>query len=289
MTDEDGKRDRNLFVKSQTSHIRAKKSFGQNFLVDASVIERIVQAVEPREDETIIEIGSGLGALTGRLAETAGRLVAIELDRDLTPQLRKKFDGCEGFMLVEGDALLLDLCSLIAPAQGARLVANLPYYISTAILQRLLEQRECLTELTLMLQREVAERITAAPGTSERGYLSVLVEAYAEVEKLFDVAPTAFRPSPKVWSTIVRLNVRRRIAVEVPDELLLWRIVSTGFAQRRKTIFNNLRYAQTRFPGYNMDETSVRRLLEVAGIEQQRRAETLTLADWARLSIAFGA
>ena len=126
-------------------------------------------------------------------------------------------------------------------SQRARVVANLPYNIATAILQRLIEQQSCISEMVLMLQREVVDRITAEAGSSERGYLSVLVEAYCESEKLFDVPPRAFRPAPRVWSTVVNLRVRSRIAAEVKNEELLWQIVSAGFAQRRKTILNNLR------------------------------------------------
>src|SRR5436305_15288878 len=124
---------------------------------------------------------------------------------------------------------MIDLCAVIAPATQARIVANLPYYISTAILQRLIEQRSCITEMILMLQREVVERITAPPSSSERGFLSVLVEAYCEAEKLFDVAPSSFHPAPKVWSSVVRLRFRERIGLSVKDEKLFWQIVSASF------------------------------------------------------------
>jgi 16S rRNA (adenine1518-N6/adenine1519-N6)-dimethyltransferase len=276
-------RDSSTLPRSQKA--RAKKSLGQNFLVDESVVEKIMRAVDPREGETIVEIGPGHGALTSSLLDTASRIVAIEFDRDLVPLLRERFGTRKNFVLVEDDALDVDYCSLIAPASNARVVANLPYNISTVILQRLLEQRACLSELTLMLQREVAARVTAAPSTSERGYLSVLVEAFADVDKLFDVAQTAFRPSPKVWSTVVRLRPKRDIAVDLKDEALLWRIVSAGFAQRRKTIFNNLRNANHLFPvGLAEDKTNVSRLLETAGVELNRRAESLSLEEWSRIS-----
>lgn len=288
MKDEERKKAVNSFIRPRSPKVRAKTSFGQNFLVDASVIEGIVRAVKPLDGETIIEIGPGRGALTGRLIETATRVVAIEFDRDLLPLLRRQFGAAKNFELIEDDALRVDLCSAIAPAKSARLVANLPYYISTAILQRLLEQGGCLTELVLMLQREVAARITAAHSTSERGYLSVLVEAYSEVEKLFDVAPDAFRPVPKVWSTVVRVKMRPTIAIDVPNEPLLWQLVSAGFAQRRKTIFNNLRNAQSGILIGNMERMGgVGKVLESSGIEPKRRAETLTLDEWGRLSRAI--
>lgn len=288
MRDEKKKRSLASSIKPRSPGVRAKKSLGQNFLVDESVIKKIVQAVDPRDGETIIEIGPGQGALTSSLVMTPSRVIAIELDRELAPLLKWKYRAFENFVIIEGDALVVDICEAIAPASSARLVANLPYNISTVILQRLLDQRACLSELTLMLQREVAARITALPSTSERGYLSVLVQAYAEIETLFDVPPTAFRPSPKVWSTVVRLKPRPQPVVDVEDDDLLWRLVSTGFAQRRKTIFNNLRNAHSLFAGGNIDDDlGVTRLLESSGIESKRRAETLTLEEWARLSRAI--
>lgn len=288
MRDEKKKRSLDSSLKPHSTRVRAKKSLGQNFLVDESVINRIVRAVDPRDGETIVEIGPGQGALTSSLVKTSSRIIAIELDRELAPMLKRRFSACENFVIIEGDALAINFCEAIAPASTARLVANLPYNISTVILQRLLEQRECLSELTLMLQREVAGRITALPSTSERGYLSVLVQAYAEVEALFDVAPLAFQPSPKVWSTVVRLRPRPHSAIDVGDEELLWRLVSAGFAQRRKTIFNNLRGAHGLIAGGNIEDALViTRLLESSGIESKRRAETLTLDEWARLSRAI--
>jgi 16S rRNA (adenine1518-N6/adenine1519-N6)-dimethyltransferase len=285
MRDEEKNKALNLSLRphpSSLKHLRAKKSLGQNFLVDERVVDRIIRALDPRAGETIVEIGAGRGALTARLIEKAGRVVAVEFDRDLLPLLCERFAGQENFTLVEGDALVIDICAAIAPSARARIVANLPYYISTAILQRLIEQRVCVTEMVLMLQREVVERITAPAASSERGFLSVLVEAYCEAETLFDVAPGSFHPAPKVWSTVVRLRVRPRIAAEVNNEGSLWRLVSAGFAQRRKTIFNNLRAA----PGDLGVEIKggAKHLLEAARIEPRRRAETLTLEEWARLA-----
>jgi 16S rRNA (adenine1518-N6/adenine1519-N6)-dimethyltransferase len=266
-----------------SSSIPAKKRFGQNFLADERVVERIVQEVRPITGEPVIEIGPGQGALTSRLVEKSGRLYAIEFDRDLIPLLNEKFGAHRNFTLIEGDALSVNLCEIIAPARQALVVANLPYYISTAILQRLLEQRACVSEMVLMLQREVVERITAPPAASERGFLSVLVEAYCETETLFDVPPTAFRPVPKVWSTVVRLRVRTQAAVNVADENLFRQIVSAGFAQRRKTIFNNLRNAPTDLRSRIEQAGGTERTLESANIEARRRAETLTLEEWGRL------
>ncbi len=177
--------------------MRAKRSLGQNFLTGEHYPRRIVGAVAPRVDETIIEIGPGRGALTGLLVESEARIVAVELDRELIPLLAERFAARENFRLIEADALTLDFCREIEPATAARVVANLPYYVSTPILQRLIEQRRCLREMTLMLQREVAERITARPGGKEYGYLSALVQFFCEAERLFDVPPGAFRPRPQ--------------------------------------------------------------------------------------------
>ncbi len=261
----------------------SKRRFGQNFLVDRSVIDRIISAVNAHRDETIIEIGPGRGALTLRLTENTGRLIAIEFDRELVPVLREQFKDTPNLQLIEDDALNVNFCDVIEPARSARVVANLPYNIATAILQRLIEQRNCITDMTLMLQREVADRITAAAGSTERGYLSVLVEAYCETEKLFDVPPRAFRPAPRVWSTVVRLRVRSKTAVEVKDEKLLWQIVSAGFAQRRKTILNNLRRAPASIQALLKKRGGASIVLCEAGIPPQRRAETLTLEEWASI------
>ncbi|MDQ3818731.1 MAG: 16S rRNA (adenine(1518)-N(6)/adenine(1519)-N(6))-dimethyltransferase RsmA [Acidobacteriota bacterium] len=282
--EEKKKRSHTSFILPPSSFILPKKRFGQNFLVDDRVVERIVREVCPRDDETIVEIGPGRGALTSRLVESAGQLVAIEFDRDLIPLLQEKFSGSANFTLVEADALAVDLCKLIEPAAKTRVVANLPYYISTAILKRLIEQRACLAEMVLMLQREVAERITAQPASPERGFLSVLIEAYCLTETLFNVAPTAFRPVPKVRSSVVRLRVRPEIAVGMGDESLLWRVVSAGFAQRRKTIFNNLRSAPADLLSRIEEAGGAITVLEKAGIESKRRAETLTLEEWAGLT-----
>ena len=216
--------------------------------------------------------------------QRAGTLVAVEFDKKLVPQLRRRFASQTNFKLVQADALATDFCLEIQPATNARLVANLPYNISTAILQRLIDQRSCLSEMTLMLQREVVERITAAPGSKSRGYLSVLIEAYAATERLFDVAPKAFYPVPKVWSSVVRVVPRTRIGAEVKDEELLKQIISAGFAKRRKTILNNLRQAPTSLEERIKQHGGASILLCEAKVDLQRRAETLSLAEWGRIT-----
>jgi 16S rRNA (adenine1518-N6/adenine1519-N6)-dimethyltransferase len=262
---------------------RASKSLGQNFLVDKRVAERIVAALGPLESSTVVEIGPGRGALTESLLKTAGRLVAIEFDRNLVPLLTERFGQHEKFTLVQDDALEVDFCALIQPSTRAQVVANLPYNIGTAIVQRLLEQRRCLGGMVLMLQREVVDRMTAEPGSKERGYLSVLVQAYSEVERLFDVAPGAFRPAPKIWSGVVRLTPKAAIEGPVKDEESFLRLVSAGFAQRRKTILNNLRSAPSPLQETIKAHGGASIVLCQAEVGLQRRAETLTLEEWIRI------
>lgn len=259
------------------------KRLGQHFLRDQRTIQRIIDALDPHANETIIEIGPGTGALTSELVKRAGRVIAVEFDNKLTPLLTERFSALPNFKLVMADALTTDFCAEILPARSARLVANLPYNISTAILQRLITQRECLDEMVLMLQREVVERVLAPPGTTDRGYISVLVEAYCETEKLFDVAPGAFRPPPKVWSSVMRLKFRPQINADVADQNLLWATVSAGFAQKRKTILNNLRNTSGRLQEVLKRNGGASIVLCKANVELQRRAETLTLEEWSHI------
>lgn len=259
------------------------KRLGQHFLRDQRTIDRIIDALAPKANETIVEIGPGTGALTSVLVERAGRVIAVEFDNKLAPLLQERFSSFENFKLMMADALMVDFCAEIQPAHSARLVANLPYNISTAILQRLIAQRACLDEMVLMLQREVVERVLATAGTTDRGYISVFVEAYCETEKLFDVAPGSFRPPPKVWSSVMRLKLRPRINADVADQKLLWETVSAGFAQKRKTILNNLRHASDRLRDVLQRNGGASIVLCKANVELQRRAETLTIEEWSRI------
>jgi 16S rRNA (adenine1518-N6/adenine1519-N6)-dimethyltransferase len=252
----------------------AKKSLGQNFLIDGGIVERIVRHVNPGPNQTIVEIGPGRGAITERLLDSGAKVIAIELDRDLAPMLRTQLGVRGDLSVIEADALTIDFRELAPMGANLRLVANLPYYISTAILQQLIEFRECFADLTLMFQWEVVERITAPPGSSERGFLTVLVEAYLDSQKLFDVPSSAFRPRPKVQSAIVALKPK---AVDGPPLPEFRRLVSAAFAQKRKTILNNLKPLNDRS----------RELIESAAIDPSRRAESLTLPEWLLLFGAF--
>ena len=255
----------------------AKKSFGQNFLVDGNHIAKIIAALNLQIDETVIEIGAGRGALTEGLVESGASVIAIELEREMNAVLRDRFSDKNNFQLVEADALRIDYSRFRIPDSKfqIKLVANLPYYISTAILQKLIEQREVFSKMILMFQLEVVERITAEVGNSERGFLSVLVQNYLEVNKLFDVPPSAFRPSPKVNSAVVRLTPKPESGIK--DDKLFREIVSAAFVQKRKTIFNNLKTAPPELRGKLGD---VNQTLANCGIAPNRRAETLTIDEW---------
>jgi 16S rRNA (adenine1518-N6/adenine1519-N6)-dimethyltransferase len=247
----------------------AKRSLGQNFLTDPNYIQKIIEAVEPKSGDLIVEIGPGRGALTEHLVESGATVIAIELDHELSRSLADHFGNNEKVKVLERDVLEVEF-SQLTERNGLKLVANLPYYISTAIVQRLARQRTFFSELFLMLQWEVVDRITAEPGNSERGYLTILVEASFDIERLFEVPPSAFRPVPKVQSAVVRLAPKGRNDFD-NDEFRA--VVSTAFVQKRKTILNNLK---GRYPNANA-------ALDVAGIDASRRAETLSLDEWSEL------
>ena len=256
----------------QTRQKFAKRSLGQNFLVDQSVITKIVDALNPGESDVVVEIGPGRGALTEKLVERKAEIYAIELDTELARSLQERFGHLPNVHVVEADALDIDFVK-ISGGRKIRLVANLPYNVSTAILQRLFKSANIFEECVLMFQREVVDRIAASPGSKDRGFLSVLTEAYFDVEKLFDVPPTAFRPVPKVWSSVVCLTP---CDGHVFDSKALESIVSVSFAQKRKTILNNLKDVLV----------DAERILTECNIDPKRRAETLTLDEWLRLSAA---
>jgi 16S rRNA (adenine1518-N6/adenine1519-N6)-dimethyltransferase len=250
---------------------RARKRFGQHFLHDRGVVNRILDTFAPRPDETIVEIGPGLGALTQPLLERVPHLHVVELDRDLAARLRATWPP-ERLTVHETDALRFDFCSLATRGEKLRILGNLPYNISTPLLFHLLAQRGCIRDLLFMLQKEVVVRICAEPGGRDYGRLSVMLQWRFEVEKLFDVRPGAFTPPPKVDSSILRLVPRATPAVRVADDERFARLVQAAFAQRRKTLRNTLRDV--------VSESG----FAAAGIDSVRRAETLTLAEFAALA-----
>ena len=266
------------------ANIRARKSLGQNFLVDPGISKRIVDSCKLTEEDIVLEIGPGQGALTALMLESGARVIAVELDDRCADLLTEKFqtDKYPNFRLVRGDILRLNIESLLtewnsSPQKRVRVVANLPYNISTPVLQHLLELHVLITDMTLMLQKEVVERIVSAPDSKEYGSLSVFVQYFAAVKKLFDVPPQAFRPIPKVISTVVRLAVREHPIVELSDQRLFFRVVKMAFAQRRKTLTNNLK-------SLTGDAVSATQVLNEVGIAPQRRAETLSIPEFALIA-----
>ncbi|MGD9387589.1 MAG: 16S rRNA (adenine(1518)-N(6)/adenine(1519)-N(6))-dimethyltransferase RsmA [Gammaproteobacteria bacterium] len=253
---------------------RARKRFGQNFLHDPTVIERIVQAIAPVPGERLVEIGPGEGALTLPLLASGARLTVIELDRDLAARLEARPETGDMLTVVQDDALKVELAALAAPDERLRLVGNLPYNVSTPLLFRFLEQLPVIRDMHFMLQREVVERMAAGPGSKTYGRLSVMLAAACRVEPLFDIGPGAFRPPPKVWSSVVRLEPWPEPPFAVPDPARFAEVVRRAFGQRRKTLRNALSGL--------VDEEAIR----AAGCDPQARAETLPPAAFARLATA---
>lgn len=253
---------------------RARKRFGQHFLHDHSVVHRILDALDPQPGDTIVEIGPGPGALTRPLLARIPRLHAVELDRDLAAALRTNF-APQQLVVHEADALRFDFGALAPPGGKIRLIGNLPYNISTPLLFHLLDQEASIHDMLFMLQKEVVDRMAAAPDGKDYGRLSVMIQWRLRVEKLFDVRPGAFTPPPKVDSSVVRLTPHASPRVAVHDAAAFARVVQTAFAQRRKTLRNNLK-------GLMAAD-----ILESLGIDPQRRAETLTLAEFAALANAL--
>jgi 16S rRNA (adenine1518-N6/adenine1519-N6)-dimethyltransferase len=266
---------------------RMAKSLGQNFLTDQSVIERIVAASETGPADLVIEIGPGMGVLTREAAEAAGKVVAIEVDARLIPILRSTLALCGNVVVVHEDVLKTDIRELISrertlpggtEAEHVRIVGNLPYYITTPILMKLLEERLDISSVTIMVQKEVAERIAAPPGSRTYGALSVAVQYFCDVEYVVDVPKEVFIPVPKVDSAVLHLRLRNKPPVDLLSEKLFFDCVKKSFGQRRKTLHNAL----TGVCGLDKQQTGA--LLLACGIDPARRAETLSLSEFASLA-----
>lgn len=255
-----------------TAH-RARKRFGQHFLHDPSVIARLVGAIAPQPGEALLEIGPGLGALTEPLLRAAGELTAVELDRDVIPELNARCAGAGRLTVVQQDALRLQLATL-HDGRPLRVVGNLPYNISTPLLFHLFAQKRLIGDMHFMLQREVVQRITAAPGTGAYGRLSVMVAWHCEAQALFDIGPGAFNPPPKVWSSVLRLVPRQAPPAPVRDEGVFAEVVNEAFMQRRKTLRNALKARLSTAQ------------IAACGIDPGVRAERLDVAAFARLADA---
>lgn len=256
-------------------HLRAVKGLGQNFLIDANVVRQIVEAADICAGDEVLEIGPGIGTLTQGLLEAGARVTAVEVDKKLPAVLNETLAGYENFRLIAGDILKLNVAEIMP--RPFKVVANLPYYITTQILLTLLEKNLPVTKIVTMVQREVAERMTAAPGSKIYGALSVAVQLRSEASIAFEVSPKSFLPPPEVTSAVVVCNVRKLFDV---DEEFFTRVVRSAFAQRRKTLANSLAGA-----GFSREKISA--ALTATGIDGSRRAETLSLAEFAELSTAL--
>lgn len=256
----------------RTNQLSPRKRFGQNFLHDPGVIQRIVNTIAPRLADHVVEIGPGRGAITLLLLRAAGHLDVVELDRDLIEPLREMCRGLGELVIHNADALKFDFTGLLRDNKKLRVVGNLPYNISTPLLFHLLEQAGAIHDMHFMLQKEVVERMAAAPGGADYGRLSIMLQYRCTVEKLFTVKPGAFTPAPKVDSAVVRLVPHATPPVKVEDETVFAAIVRQAFSQRRKTLRNTLRGLLTESQ------------LVTLGIDPGLRAETLTLAQYATLS-----
>lgn len=261
------------------------KSLGQNFLIDGSVLDQIAEGADLSEEDVVLEVGPGIGVLTQVLCERAGRVVAVEIDRGLLPVLNETLAEYDNVEVVQGDILKLNLPQLFEekfPGKEVKVVANLPYYITTPIIMNFFEQKLPVERIVVMVQKEVADRMQAVPSTKAYGTLSIAVQYYAEAKIVTTVPSGAFFPPPNVGSAVIALVRREKPAVDVKDEELFFRVVKAAFAQRRKTLPNTLSSAM------GVDKDLLREALAMAEIDPKRRGESLSLTEFGRLSDAIG-
>ena len=265
--------------------LRPQHRLGQNFLIDGRVLDGIVAAAELQSDDLVLEIGPGLGTLTQRLAAKAGHVVCIELERGLVQVLQDTVQkACANVEVIHGDAGRVDLHKLLkerlAPGRKAKVVANLPYYITTPLVMRLLEERLPLERVVVMVQKEVADRMVAMPGGKDYGSLSVAVQYYSKARKMFDVPPHCFIPQPDVYSSVIRLDVNKEPPVKVKDRAAFFKTVKAAFGQRRKTLLNALCNSGS----FSKDKEQIGEILKNMGLDENQRGETLTIEQFAELS-----
>ena len=253
--------------------IKMSKKLGQNFLIKRGIVDEIVHAAELTPGEPVLEVGPGIGTLTQGLAQSGADVTAIELDRRLLEVLDTTLASYDNVRIVHGDVLKLDVPTIMNH-KPFKVVANLPYYITTPIIMSLLESKLPIERLVVMVQKEVALRMVAKPGTKDYGALSVAVQYYTEPDIVLDVPPKSFLPAPAVTSSVIRCVLRDKPPVDVIDEKLFFRVVKAGFAQRRKTFSNTMKTT-------GLSKDRIEELLEKANIDGQRRGETFTLQEFA--------
>lgn len=267
----------------QKYQFRFQKKYGQNFLIDAHVLDKIVSAADISEDDFVLEIGPGIGTLTQKLCKHAGAVTVVEIDQNLIPILQDTLSGYQNATVIHGDILKVDLKRL-AEEQGSgrkmKVIANLPYYITTPVIMGLFESKARIGRIVVMVQKEVAERMQAQPGTKDYGALSLAVQYYAKPEIIANVPPNCFMPRPKVGSAVIRLECGQTPSVSVEDESFLFRVIRASFNQRRKTLVNGLSNA----PDFPLSKEQIYECMEQAGLPLQVRGEELTLAQFAQLS-----
>ena len=261
--------------------IKMSKKLGQNFLIKRGIVDEIVKAADLQEGEPVLEIGPGIGTLTQGLAQSGANVTAIELDTRLLEVLDTTLAQYSNVTIVHGDVLKLDVPSIMNH-EPFKVVANLPYYITTPIIMSLLESRLPIERLVVMVQKEVALRMVAKPGTKDYGALSVAVQYYTKPDIVLDVPPKSFLPAPVVTSSVIRCVLRDKPPVDVVDEKLFFRVVKAGFAQRRKTFANTMKTT-------GLSKDRIEELLAKANIDGQRRGETFTLQEFADVANAWAA
>ena len=262
----------------QAFHLKADKNLGQNFLVEESVVNRIAKAAELTPEDTVLEIGPGIGTLTQALAMTGASVVSVELDKRLIPVLQETVGAYKNVRVVQGDILKINILETVQGATPFKVCANLPYYITTPIIMNLLEQKLPLERLVVMVQKEVAERMTASPGGRDYGAISVAMQYYTEPKIAFIVKAGSFLPAPKVDSAVLVCKKRSKPPVDVPDEKTFFKVVAAAFSVRRKMLTNSLK----NMGGQTTEQ--VKAWLGRAGIDGTRRAETLSLEEFASLA-----
>lgn len=260
-----------------------QKKFGQNFLIDTHVLEKIIKAAQISKDDFVLEIGPGIGTLTQYLCESAGKVVAVEIDRMLIPILEDTLSAYDNVTVINEDILKLDLNALIQEQNGGKpikVVANLPYYITTPIIMELFEKHLPLINVTVMVQKEVADRMQAGPGTKDYGALSLAVQYYAQPYIAANVPPNCFMPRPNVGSSVIRMTLHTRPPVEVKDENLMFKLIRASFNQRRKTLVNGLNNS----PELTFSKEELLQALRTLNINENIRGEVLTLEQFAALA-----
>lgn len=274
----------NLNDRLKKHHITLQKKYGQNFIGDPALLERIATVCDWQPGDRALEIGPGAGTLTRAIAREAEEVLAIEIDRRLAPLLEETLADCANVHLVFTDALKADLDALMRDTLGwdgrYKLIANLPYYITTPLIMHVLEDSEKVSELVIMVQKEVGERLCAAPRSKTYGAVTVMVQYAATVARAFDVGRHAFVPAPEVDSTILHLIPYEKRPIQAQSDAVLRRVVKAAFSQRRKTLRNSL-------SSLGCDKALIKQALEAAGIEDSRRAETLSVAEFVALADAF--